>query len=119
MVWSLPLHGRLRRARPPSSTQHRIQEHSVYIGTPFSARGAQSSANLTGQPAAITAQRARAQLSYKVSVSLEAGVCPRLTPSTIIDLTGERPKLVRVGAISADQICEAIGWVEVIGGVEV
>jgi L-threonylcarbamoyladenylate synthase len=70
-----------------------------------------SSANLTGEPAAITAEQARDQLSYKVSVYLEAGECPRPVPSTIIDLTGDRPKIVRAGAISTDQIREVVGEV--------
>src|SRR5918998_3319531 len=70
-----------------------------------------SSANLTGQPPATTAEQARDQLSYKVSVYLEAGECPNPVPSTIIDLTSDRPKIVRAGAISTDQIREVVGEV--------
>lgn len=71
-----------------------------------------SSANLTGEPAATTAEQAREQLSYKVSVYLEAGECPNPVPSTIIDLTGDRPKIVRAGAISGEQIREVVGGVD-------
>jgi tRNA threonylcarbamoyl adenosine modification protein (Sua5/YciO/YrdC/YwlC family) len=70
-----------------------------------------SSANLTGQPPALTAEQARDQLSYKVSVYLEAGECPHPVPSTIIDLTSDQPKIVRAGAISTDQIREVVGEV--------
>ena len=71
-----------------------------------------SSANLTGQPAALTAEQARDQLSYKVSVYLEAGECPSPVPSTIIDVTGERPRLLRAGAISVEQLREVVGEVD-------
>jgi L-threonylcarbamoyladenylate synthase len=63
-----------------------------------------SSANLHGQPAAITADDAREQLGYKVSVYLEAGPCPDPVPSTIVDLTGETPIILRDGAISIEQL---------------
>ncbi|HCT80259.1 MAG TPA: threonylcarbamoyl-AMP synthase [Micromonosporaceae bacterium] len=68
-----------------------------------------SSANLTGEPAATTAEQAREQLSYKVSVYLEAGECPSPVPSTIVDVTGSRPRLLRAGAISLDQLREVVG----------
>jgi L-threonylcarbamoyladenylate synthase len=63
-----------------------------------------SSANLHGQPAAITADDAREQLGYKVSVYLEAGPCPDPVPSTIVDLTGETPIILRDGAIPIEQL---------------
>jgi tRNA threonylcarbamoyl adenosine modification protein (Sua5/YciO/YrdC/YwlC family) len=63
-----------------------------------------SSANLHGQPAAVTADEAREQLGYKVSVYLEAGPCPDPVPSTIIDLTRETPVILRDGAIPLEQL---------------
>ncbi len=71
-----------------------------------------SSANLTGQPPATTAEEAREQLSYKVSVYLEAGPCPSPIPSTIVDLTADRPRLVRAGALSVEQISEVVGEID-------
>ncbi len=71
-----------------------------------------SSANLTGQPPAVTAEQARDQLSYKVSVYLEAGECPSPVPSTIIDVTGDRPRLLRAGAVTVDQLREVVGEVD-------
>jgi L-threonylcarbamoyladenylate synthase len=71
-----------------------------------------SSANLTGHPPATTAEEAREQLSYKVSVYLEAGPCPNPIPSTIVDLTSDRPRLVRAGAISLEQISDVVGEVD-------
>ena len=63
-----------------------------------------SSANKTGQPPAVTAEEARAQLGFSVSVYLEAGECPARTPSSIVDVTGDVPRLLRAGAIPLDRL---------------
>ncbi|POH59873.1 L-threonylcarbamoyladenylate synthase [Arthrobacter glacialis] len=67
-----------------------------------------SSANRTGQPAAQTASEARAQLAESVEVYLEGGFRPLEgtdpTPSTIVDATGLRLRVVREGAISLADI---------------
>lgn len=64
-----------------------------------------SSANKHGQPAALTAQDAREQLGYAVGVYLDGGPCASdAAPSTIIDVTGDVPRLLRVGAISLDEL---------------
>ncbi|PYI68685.1 threonylcarbamoyl-AMP synthase [Arthrobacter livingstonensis] len=67
-----------------------------------------SSANRTGQPAAQTAQEAREQLAESVEVYLEAGFRPLEgtvgVPSTIVDATGLRLRVVREGAISLADI---------------
>ena len=63
-----------------------------------------SSANRTGQPAATTADEAQQQLGETVSVYLDAGPCIDNPPSTILDLTGTIPTLLRAGAISVDRL---------------
>lgn len=65
-----------------------------------------SSANKTGQPAAVTAEEARDQLGYSVRAYLEAGVCPDPVPSTIVDLTTHTPRIVRQGAIPLEKLRE-------------
>ncbi len=65
-----------------------------------------SSANSTGRPAALTAADAAAQLGRSVSLYLDGGPAPGETPSTIIDATGDRLRIVRPGAISAEQLAE-------------
>lgn len=74
-----------------------------------------SSANRTGQPAAQTASEARAQLVESVEVYLEEGFRPidgtagsAGLPSTIVDCTGERLRVVRQGALSLDAIREIV-----------
>jgi len=67
-----------------------------------------SSANVSGQPAATTADEAMAQLGNSVSVYLDAGPCPGDLPSTIVDLTGSVPRLLRPGVISVDRLRDVI-----------
>jgi L-threonylcarbamoyladenylate synthase len=63
-----------------------------------------SSANRHGQPAAITAYDAEQQLGEAVSVYLDGGPCTDNIPSTILDLTGTIPKVLRSGAIGVDRL---------------
>ena len=63
-----------------------------------------SSANRHGQSAAVTVDEAEQQLGEAVSVYLDGGPCAGSVPSTILDLTGTIPKLLRAGAISVDRL---------------
>jgi L-threonylcarbamoyladenylate synthase len=68
-----------------------------------------SSANLTGQPAATSAQEARDQLGDAVAVYLDGGPSAGGKASTIVDLTGDAPRLLRQGAISIGRLREIAG----------
>jgi L-threonylcarbamoyladenylate synthase len=63
-----------------------------------------SSANRTGQPAATTADEAESQLGEAVSVYLDGGPCTDHIPSTILDLTGTVPMLLRTGAVPVERL---------------
>jgi L-threonylcarbamoyladenylate synthase len=63
-----------------------------------------SSANRHGQPAAVTVDEAEQQLGEAVSVYLDGGPGPDNVPSTILDLTGAIPKVLRSGAIPVDRL---------------
>jgi tRNA A37 threonylcarbamoyladenosine synthetase subunit TsaC/SUA5/YrdC len=67
-----------------------------------------SSANKTGQPAAATAAEARDQLGYAVRVYLEAGPGPDVVPSTIVDVTGDVPRVLRQGALPLEKLREVV-----------
>ncbi|MBD7919566.1 threonylcarbamoyl-AMP synthase [Cellulomonas sp. Sa3CUA2] len=58
-----------------------------------------SSANLTGRPAATTAQEADEQLGDAVAVVLDGGPAPGGVASTILDATGDVLRVVRLGAV--------------------
>ena len=68
-----------------------------------------SSANISGQPAANTAREARDQLGDLVEVYLEGGPAQQQAASTIVDLTGAAPRIVREGAVTAERVGEVLG----------
>lgn len=61
-----------------------------------------SSANRSGHTAALDVGQARDQLGDSVSVYLDGGPCADSVPSTIVDVTGDRPVLLRQGALDLD-----------------
>ncbi len=63
-----------------------------------------SSANRSGEPPATTAAAAQAQLGEAVSVYLDGGPCAAAVPSTIVDLSGEVPVMLRAGALDLDEL---------------
>jgi L-threonylcarbamoyladenylate synthase len=71
-----------------------------------------SSANMSGNPAATTADDAQKQLGSAVEVYLDGGPTDGPMASTIIDLTGDVPRLLRAGVIPIDKIREVTGVVE-------
>jgi L-threonylcarbamoyladenylate synthase len=68
-----------------------------------------TSANLTGQPAATTAQEAREMLGDSVAVYLDGGPSAGGQASTMVDLTGDVPRMLRSGAISIGRLREIAG----------
>jgi tRNA A37 threonylcarbamoyladenosine synthetase subunit TsaC/SUA5/YrdC len=58
-----------------------------------------SSANRSGEPPATTCDEAVAQLGDSVRVYLDGGPAGDPVPSSIVDLTGPVPLLLRSGAI--------------------
>lgn len=67
-----------------------------------------SSANISGHPAAVDAGEARSQLGDLVDVYLEAGPADQGAASTIVDLTGAAPRILRPGPVSAERIAEVL-----------
>ena len=67
-----------------------------------------SSANRTGQPPAADAAEAHRQLGTAVAVYLDAGSTGDAVPSTIVDLTGDRPQLRRAGAVPVEELRELL-----------
>jgi L-threonylcarbamoyladenylate synthase len=63
-----------------------------------------TSANLSGKPSPVTADEVRAQLNGTVDLIIDDGRSPVGKESTIVDLTGKEPVILREGAIPADEI---------------
>jgi tRNA threonylcarbamoyl adenosine modification protein (Sua5/YciO/YrdC/YwlC family) len=68
-----------------------------------------SSANISGRPPAVTAQDAQHQLGDLVQVYLDGGPAAKQAASTIVDLTGAAPKILRTGPVSAEQVGAVLG----------
>jgi tRNA threonylcarbamoyl adenosine modification protein (Sua5/YciO/YrdC/YwlC family) len=63
-----------------------------------------SSANRSGLPPALDAAEAARQLGTAVDVYLDGGPCREPVPSTIVDLTGDTPVVLREGALSLEEL---------------
>jgi tRNA threonylcarbamoyl adenosine modification protein (Sua5/YciO/YrdC/YwlC family) len=63
-----------------------------------------SSANRSGLPPALDAAEAARQLGTAVDVYLDGGPCQEAVPSTIVDLTGDTPVVLRLGALSLEEL---------------
>ncbi|GAA0219739.1 L-threonylcarbamoyladenylate synthase [Saccharothrix mutabilis subsp. mutabilis] len=68
-----------------------------------------SSANKSGFPPAATAQEAWDQLGEDVGVYLDGGPSEESTASTIVDLTGPDPVVLREGAVPVREVREVLG----------
>ena len=70
-----------------------------------------TSANLSGKPSSLTADEVRSQFGVKIDLIIDGGRCPGGKESTIVDVTGETPVVLREGAISREKlkrVCEII-----------
>ena len=65
-----------------------------------------TSANRTGQPAALTCDEAEEQLGEAISIYLDGGPVTGGVASTIVDATGAWPRLLREGAIPLERLRE-------------
>ena len=65
------------------------------------------SANISGKKAAVNSDEVLAQLDGRIAMVVK-GQCGSHQPSTIVDLTGETPKIIRQGEITLSQIEEVI-----------
>lgn len=68
-----------------------------------------SSANVSGQPPAVDVDEARRQLGDLVDVYLDGGPAAQQAASTIVDLTGATPRVLRPGPVSTERIAEVLG----------
>jgi tRNA threonylcarbamoyl adenosine modification protein (Sua5/YciO/YrdC/YwlC family) len=68
-----------------------------------------SSANRTGGPPARTAAEAAEQLGDAITVYLDDGPSGDAPSSSIVDLTGAIPRLLRAGAIPEDKLRDVLG----------
>lgn len=75
------------------------------------------SANSSGAPSPTTAQHVFDDLNGKIPLILDGGECEVGVESTVVSLAGEKPVLLRPGAITLEQLQQVLGTVEVAKGV--
>ena len=89
----------------------RVPDHPVpreiarRLGSPITG----TSANRSGLPPATTAAEVREQVGDRVDYVLEGGSVCSGVPSTVLDLTGPEPVIVRQGAVAPEAIGVALG----------
>ena len=67
------------------------------------------SANLSGKPSTTTAQHVLHDHDGKIDAIVDGGPCRVGVESTIVDLTEERPRLLRPGGITPEQLIAVLG----------
>lgn len=97
----VPCHPQMPKTLSPLPTLGvRIPDHPVALALLQSAGPlAVTSANLSGEENATTAQKALSQLDGRVDLILDGGQTPGGVPSTVVDMTGETPKVLRQGPV--------------------
>lgn len=73
------------------------------------------SANLSGKPSTTTAQHVLHDYGTdgKIDAVIDGGPCEVGVESTIVDLTGERPRLLRPGGVTPEELTEVLGELDV------
>ena len=67
------------------------------------------SANLSGKPSTTTAQHVLHDHDGKIAAVVDGGPCRVGVESTIVDLTEDRPRLLRPGGITPEQLVSVLG----------
>lgn len=67
------------------------------------------SANLSGKPSTTTAQHVLHDMDGRIDAIIDGGPCEVGVESTIVDLSGESPRLLRPGGITPEQLRALLG----------
>ena len=71
------------------------------------------SANISGKPSTTTAEHVRHDHDGRIEAIVDGGPCQVGVESTIVDLTGSRPRLLRPGGITPAQLIEVLGVLDI------
>ena len=67
------------------------------------------SANISGKPSTTTAQHVLHDHDGRIAAVVDGGPCRVGVESTIVDLTEDRPRLLRPGGVTPEQLLEVLG----------
>jgi len=110
----LPIKSRLRcpALAGGETVAVRVSSHPIAlrltqtVGRPITS----TSANVTAGAPAVTAQDLNPALAHRLGLILDGGRTQGAPVSTILDLTRQRPTLLRAGAVGADAIKRVLGF---------
>ena len=68
-----------------------------------------TSANRAGAPAPVSAAEAAFQMGDMVDLIIDGGRCRARVESTVVDITQDIPEVLREGAVSREELEEALG----------
>ena len=71
------------------------------------------SANISGKPSTTTAKHVKYDHDGRIDAIVDGGPCRVGVESTIIDLSGEKPRLLRPGGITPEELSAVLGPIEV------
>ena len=71
------------------------------------------SANTSGRPSTTTAAHVLRDMDGKIAAILDGGPCGVGVESTVVSLAGEKPRLLRPGGVTLEQLETVLGEVEV------
>ena len=70
------------------------------------------SANISGSPSPTEVEHVIKDLQGKVDIIIDGGDCSVGLESTVLDITGDIPEILRPGGVTAEQIREVLGQVK-------
>ncbi|MCK5130381.1 MAG: threonylcarbamoyl-AMP synthase [Clostridiales bacterium] len=89
--------------------QHHVAQAIIeQAGVPIAA----PSANLSGKPSPTTAQAVLSDMDGKISLIIDSGPCEVGIESTVLDVTGKIPIILRPGMVTYEMLSEVIGQVD-------
>lgn len=93
------------RCPKTEATREMIRLAGVPIAAP--------SANRSGKPSTTTAAHVLHDMDGRIDAILDGGPCEVGVESTIVDLTGERPRLLRPGGVTPEELRELLGELDI------
>lgn len=71
------------------------------------------SANISGKPSPTTAEHVYHDMQGKIQAIVDGGECSVGVESTILDLTASKPRLLRPGGITPEQLQQVVGEMDI------
>lgn len=71
------------------------------------------SANISGKPSPTTARHVLHDMDGRIEAIVDGGPCAVGVESTIVDLSGDIPRLLRPGGVTPDMLREVLGQLEI------